>query len=530
MSVPTGQRGARRRRAGRGWAGALAALAGTGLCAAQNSAVHTDPAGDAALRRTDLGNDGAVPPGHLPDVLEVRLSGWLPGSIADSFSGATTPGDMAHVFRLDVVFAGLVNPSGPVGLGGEGFDPLLFGPKPLVGFFELDIDDEKNTGGELIGEATQHVLANVARFGGVPYDSDDDRVATSAEDYDFVFSSDPQFERSGDDFTLVLCGCETPQIVGRTGGNQDDVFEEGETWVVRGRFFERARGYAPASGVFGGSDFGFYDPVVNLRFSHSIADDRTTVSLVFALDMSGAATLTGQPQQAMDSIIDLGGNHASIEEAVADLINAAGQSWSDPVRAYIRDWRDRDSDEHLDPTDWKVQFIVGTPYAAEAESLYAWTDAGLDLTPGDFDGSGDVGPPDRAGFDAALAELDGCPSDGDGAPNGRFQIVDFGYNFSLYDVNADGVVDCQDVDDCPATCPGDLSGASDPNDPGYGVPDGSVDGSDFFYYLDQFVAGNMSVADLTGSSDPNSPSYGVPDGAIDGADFFVYLDFFVEGC
>ncbi|MCC6285194.1 MAG: hypothetical protein IT439_07835 [Phycisphaerales bacterium] len=79
-------------------------------------------------------------------------------------------------------------------------------------------------------------------------------------------------------------------------------------------------------------------------------------------------------------------------------------------------------------------------------------------------------------------------------------------------------------------CPADLSGSSDPNDPGYGVPDGSADAADFFYYLDQFVAGNLAEADLTGSSDPNDPAYGTPDGLIDAADFFFYLDLFVQGC
>ncbi|MCC6285864.1 MAG: proprotein convertase P-domain-containing protein, partial [Phycisphaerales bacterium] len=79
-------------------------------------------------------------------------------------------------------------------------------------------------------------------------------------------------------------------------------------------------------------------------------------------------------------------------------------------------------------------------------------------------------------------------------------------------------------------CPADVTGASDPNDPTYGVPDGAVDAADFFYYLDQFVAQNFAEADLTGSSDPNDPTYGVPDGAIDAADFFYYLDLFVEGC
>ncbi|MCC6284666.1 MAG: hypothetical protein IT439_05095 [Phycisphaerales bacterium] len=80
------------------------------------------------------------------------------------------------------------------------------------------------------------------------------------------------------------------------------------------------------------------------------------------------------------------------------------------------------------------------------------------------------------------------------------------------------------------TCAADLSGSSDPNDPSYGVPDGSADSADFFYYLDQFVAGNLAEADLTGSSDPNDPAYGVPDGLIDAADFFYYLDLFVQGC
>ncbi|MCC6285995.1 MAG: hypothetical protein IT439_11980 [Phycisphaerales bacterium] len=85
--------------------------------------------------------------------------------------------------------------------------------------------------------------------------------------------------------------------------------------------------------------------------------------------------------------------------------------------------------------------------------------------------------------------------------------------------------------DLPDTgCPADLSGSSDPNDPAYGVPDGAADAADFFYYLDQFVAGNLAEADLTGSSDPNDPSYGVPDGAIDAADFFYFLDLFVQGC
>ncbi len=79
-------------------------------------------------------------------------------------------------------------------------------------------------------------------------------------------------------------------------------------------------------------------------------------------------------------------------------------------------------------------------------------------------------------------------------------------------------------------CAPDLSGSSDPNDPAYGVPDGNLDAADFFYYLDQFSAGNLPVADLSGSTDPNDPAYGVPDGTLDASDFFYYLDLFVAGC
>ena len=81
-----------------------------------------------------------------------------------------------------------------------------------------------------------------------------------------------------------------------------------------------------------------------------------------------------------------------------------------------------------------------------------------------------------------------------------------------------------------SACAADFTGATNPNDPDYGVPNGIVDADDFFYFLDQFVAENADVADLTGSSNPNDPDYGVPNGVIDADDFFFYLDLFVLGC
>lgn len=84
--------------------------------------------------------------------------------------------------------------------------------------------------------------------------------------------------------------------------------------------------------------------------------------------------------------------------------------------------------------------------------------------------------------------------------------------------------------DLVATCLADISASSDPNNVGYGGPDLQVDASDFFYFLDQFVAQNAAIADLSGSSDPNDPTYGVPDGQVDASDFFYFLDLFVGGC
>lgn len=81
-----------------------------------------------------------------------------------------------------------------------------------------------------------------------------------------------------------------------------------------------------------------------------------------------------------------------------------------------------------------------------------------------------------------------------------------------------------------ASCPGDFTGASDPNDPTYGEPDGDIDGDDFFFFLEAFAAGELATCDLTGSSDPNDPSFGEPDGDCDADDFFRFLEFIAEGC
>lgn len=511
---------------------AVVLAASAGLASAGDHAkVHRDAPGDAVVRRTDGGNDGPInAQAVLPDLLEISLAGWSPTDPSvDPYSGMTIDAEDAHIVRIDMIFDGLINPPGTIGLNGLAYDPFRYGPSPLLGFAEFDIDNDDDTGGQLGGAATLRYMANAARFGGRPESSTGQRAAASADDYDANFFSDPQFERSGEDFSIVMCGCHNITIISEDG-NADGQFDAGETWIVQSRFFQRAAGYQDASGVFGGSDFGLYDPITELRFSHDITSDTTMVSLVYGLDMLGAAQLAGQAEQPIDGVIDLIGSHDAVIEAIQDLIDGAeglnGGPLSGPNRVLTEQWAGRNASDSVDPTKWRVNALFGTAYTTPQDGLYVWTDVGFDQTRGDFDGDGLFWSVDEALLANEIVQRDGGPTDADGVVNGQVQIIGFGTNFDLFDVNGDGVIESADL---TGLCPGDLSGSVNPNSPAYGMPDGMVDANDFFFYLDEFATGE-DTADLTGSLDPNSPDFGVPDGTIDANDFFFYLQLFAIGC
>ncbi|MCB9846683.1 MAG: hypothetical protein H6811_11945 [Phycisphaeraceae bacterium] len=493
----------------------------TGIC---DPDTLYDRPGDARLHRTDPGANGPVSCSP-PDLLSVRLRGWHAfDAESDPYAGFEVDPEGCHLFRADIVLEGLVNPAGTLGLNGNPCDPYRFGPNPVVGFIDFDIDRDRDTGGELGSAAEIRFLANVGRFAALPEGSLGSRAARSGDDYDLNFWTGPYFERSGADFAVVLCGCHDVEIV--SGDDGDGVFEAGETWVVRSRFFQRAAGYRDASGVFGGSDFGLYDPLTNLRFRHSVSANTTTITLVEAMDMHGASELTGEPEQAPDNEIGPFSHH-SVQEAVLDLIDAAQGSISEPARTLTKQWEHKGWDDAWDVSRWRATALIGAPYDTCDESLYAWSDVGFESEVGDFDSSGFVDGADALVFASGVASLDGMASDCDGMVDGRVVICDFGPNFSVFDVNYDGVIDASDLH---AICPADLTGSSDPQSPDYGVPDGQVDGSDFFFFLDRFAAGDLARADLTGSADPGSGDYGDPDGVVDASDFFFYLDLFVIGC
>ncbi len=472
-------------------AGALAPHAG-----ATGFETLVDGEGDAVARPTSLTQPFNA--GALPDVVALTISGWdLSVSGGDPYRGSRIDGENADLFRIDIEFAGLVNPPGALGLGATTWDPFGFGDRPVYGFLELNIDRERDSGGELGETAKNRYLANAARFGRRTSDSIGNRLATSGDDLDSDFSSGPQFERSGAEFEFGFCGCFETQLLNQTG-NMDGVMDEGETFDVRGRFFRRVASFSSVSGMEGGSFGGAYDPMVDVRFEHDTMSDRTTVSFVGALTMAGAATLTGQPEQFADFLVD---NHWSVYEAAYDIIDGAlGLNGPIPpvVAVLLDEWDAASPDEHLDPTRWRVLALFGTTYTTQGPQRFVWSDTGFEETEHDFNGDAIADDADRAAFASYIAAYDGSASDADGLVDDRVTLLDPGENFCLYDVTGDHLIDGMDLAVFDGGLPADPTG------------DGAVDSSDLAALLAMWET-NGGPADLNG------------DGVVDSSDLAALL-------
>lgn len=452
-----------------------AALAGPTLSAGDNGGAQRDPAphpqqtessvmwtdarNDAAPRRTDNGSAAGPFDMTLPDVLSLTLRAWSPiNAAADPFDGTETAAANAGLFRVDIAFAGLLSPPGTLGVGGRPFDPFRFGPAPVYGFVEFDIDDNLDTGGELGEAAESTYLANVGRFGGLPRGARADRAVRWGDQIDDNFNSDPQYERSGAEFVLSLCGCADVTLVSGDA-NDNGEFDSGEVWIISGRFFRRAGGYSPLSNAFNGSEPGEYDPIVQLRFEHDPTgpgDGRTIVSLVFALNASGAAALAGSNVQPANLDVS---DQPSIEEAMLDIVNALSFNPAPgPATVLAAGWENADIEASLNPATWDVSAIFAAPYNAPG-ALYIYSDVGFDNRFGDLTGDGVVNQADLDEWDAAMAANDGGPRDADDAP-GSISLLNRPRNFSVYDINNDGVIDELDraILESLAPVPGDLNG------------------------------------------------------------------------
>lgn len=489
---------------------ACTSFAAAASFAGETTTIYTDPADDSTLRRTDAGADCPVNPlGVPPELLEARIMGWTtPSPTTDPYTGSAIEGRGSHLFKLQLTFAGLINPPGPLGAGGTMFDPFAFGPSPVYGFLDLDIDRSIGTGGELGSAALSRYLANIGRFGVRPYGSIGSRMVEWSDQLDTDFYTAPQFERTGADWALTLCGCHNVTVVSE-GGNGNGLFEAGETWVVRSRFFKRSGGFQAASGVFGGSQPGLYDPYVNLQFTHSLATDTTIISLVWAVDAEGAALLAGQSQQSYDQSI-AAGSHASVAEGIRDLIIGAqggnGGALSGPVATLTNGWAEEDlSDDNLtDPTRWRMSALFGMACADQGEGPFVWTDTGFDEVPGDCNGDSVANSADQSLLQSIITSEDGGTRDIDGSADG-IVTVGLGDTWSAFDLNGDGVIDDDDLALLAPPCIADFDG------------DGTRAVPDIFAYLSAWFALDPR-ADIDGQ-----PGIGVPD-------IFAFLSLWFAGC
>jgi len=406
----------------------------------------SDPTGDAVVRRTDLGADDSVggpTEHHRPDVIAVVLGNWQPfDPAADLYEGDWL--STGQFLRLDIRFDGLVNPPGTIGLDGTPFDPFLYGPHPVFGFVEIDMDASVMTGGETWAPGDRY-LGNVARFGGQPAGPRfADRTALSGADLLNPFGVAPFVQRSGEEFHVPFLGHEITNIV-VVEGNFNTVFEGGEVWLVSGTLFHLAHGYQeflfqpPAS----------YEPTVELRWSHHPAQGYTEVTLVYPLTNEAWIAASGVAQDVIINHDPNGQN--SVFEAlnwlVFSAVHASAIQRSDPEWPIIADWEFKDPNACLDVMAWNVTTLGGMSYEVPADggALYAWTDVVPDPVLGDVNGDGVADTADVGVIAAYIMQYDGdITVDADASVNGAVSITDFGWNFSVFDANYDAIVDNAD--------------------------------------------------------------------------------------
>ena len=422
--------------------------------------IIADPADDALLRRTDDNADGFIDPQaqRLPEILEMRIGTFQP--IQPDGNRFIGNWDSAGGYlRLDIDLAGIINPPGPLGLDTSfpSYDPLLYGPNPVYGFIEFDIDADENTGGELSAPDFRY-LGNVARFGGLPVESRFiDRVALDASAFDDDVTTPPFVDRSGEEFHISFLGerISSVDIIHESSGGDPALFEPGETWILGGKLVHRAHGFEQFT-LMCFNEEGRYEDEVKIQFKHDLATDITMISLVYPLTNAGFAAFSGPNETVLpnDGCAD---GQSSIEEALEDLQFSASIAPPGtrqlPEFQLIAGWEFNNVADHLDPSAWRVTGLLGSAYVNQQPdaALFMWTDLVPNPQIGDFDADGLVDAADTTQLNTFIATEDGTSNDEDGIINNTIDLWNFAGNFSLFDTDYDGLVAPQD-----AIVPGDM--------------------------------------------------------------------------
>jgi len=424
-------------------------MLGSPAAIAQSYIELFDGVGDATVRRTDGVPAGApLPPGHaLPDLNVCRIGAWQPSSPAvDLFTGDFNSN--GAFVRIELEFDGLINPPGPLTAPD---DPFRYGPNPLIGFFDIDADNDVETGGELLLPEFRY-LGSAARFSGlVPQARFADKAALDVcpGSFDDDFTTGPYFpETSGEDFHLFFVHFD--ETTYDVGSNGDLVFEPGEQWLLRGPFLQRSNVYEPVS--FAIPDGSYIPPDTQVRFTHKVAQDRTTVTLVSPLSNAAAAAALGEPVEPLDGDAI---NQSSIHEGLDDLWFSARFATSveqnQPEFPLIEKWEEKNAANFLDPVDWQFTgtFLGAFVDTSGASNVLAFSDIFPNVLAGDFNGDQVVDLLDRYAFDQFIIDADGGLCDEDTVIDGVVDLINFGENFNVFDVNYDGYVDGLDSELLP---------------------------------------------------------------------------------
>jgi len=422
------------------------------LCAAALESVVTYPdrPHDTLIRKTDFAEKGQVKPAEhrLINLLDITIGQWWPPNPqVDPFAGRfNRRGDF---MRLNLTFAGLVNPPGIA--GPREWEPFVYGPHPIYGFIEVDMDADVNTGGELDFPCARY-LGNVVRFGGKTSEPRfADRVATCAADCGLPFDQPPFVKRHGEEFHLAFLGkyFRRERIRERVG-NGNTIFEQGEIWRITGLLFHRAHGFKDFSFAEGCHGHGEYLPDVDLEFLHDMRKDVTVISLVMPLTNMAAARMRGEPPEKMNgSDCD----QTSVAEALHELALSA-KYWKrhpggPPEKHIIVGWADKNPLHHLHPTGWLLTAVLGTTYVERpgGGATFVWTDVFPNVFRGDVNGDKIVDGGDERLILQYIMD--------NGGGRGFVEIPEFAEDFSLFDINYSGAVDQLDVQFRPRVGDGD---------------------------------------------------------------------------
>lgn len=452
-----------------------------------------DPTYDVLPRPTDL--SGTVPfdlsTHRAPNIISITIGQWEPNEpIHSVFEGEYS--DDGDFMRIDLVLEGLINPPGCI--DPQTFEPFRYGPNPVFGFIELDVDNDVNTGGETEAPEFRYT-ANATRFGGLPADGPlSGRLATKGSEIDGNFNTAPFIERQGEEYHWALLGCEfIDNDISVIIGNSDLIFEHGEEWLIVGDWFHRAHGFEPFSLVFGRVIPGEYLPYSIARFHHDLASNTTMVSLAAPLDNDAAADLLGTFSEPNDSDAS---NLTSVEEGLEDLIFSAGLvklfPTGDPTEVLITGWDARDASDYTEPDDWRLTALLGTSYTSPG-GFFVWTDIYPNVDRGEIDNNGADTESDFNQIQNYINAFDLL----DGQHDGAVTLSNFAENFDLFDISYDGVVDQLDV--LLAYPIGDVD------------TDDDVDMHDFYEFqkCPGVIAGSQvcTLSDINGNSVTDSDDY-----------------------